>query len=57
MNKAYEHQLQQEINKAYLKCEQYKDEIALLNAMYKSSLTCLEVLCSETGMYPTIYNN
>lgn len=53
MNIATQYQLQNEINNAYHKCEQYKDEIALLTAMYKSSLVCLETLCSETGLTVT----
>lgn len=53
MNVYTTYQLQNTINDTYNKCEQLKDEISLLTAMYKSSLACLETLVSETGLTVT----
>lgn len=53
MNIYTKYQLQSEINNAYKKCEDYKDEIARLTAMYKGALTRLGALVSETGLTVT----
>ncbi len=51
MNERVKKEMQERINALYTQCEQYKDQVAVIQFKYNAALAALEKTCADTGLH------